>query len=348
MNAKPVGPATAAVQVVGPVDGWILERIARKLASKLPYAEFVPWRPKPNRSAAADGIAYYVNYALYEGPSGLVDVGFFTHEDESQGFLERARRMDFCVCMSRVYAERLASAGVEKVTHIPMGFDFHRYRSRLVLGVVGKLDHPRKGRHLVERLRQLPFVEIVTTEGRLVPQALQDIYSRIDYVLIPSSVEGGPMCLLEGLAMGKPVIAPEGVGMVPEFGASPHVRLYRPGDCESLERVVAECRREQEARTSMVADRTWDRWAEHHHRLFGRLLADRGRSLPEPVAGAGFRFGMMDELEVPASVDPEPVEGAVDAAARHLFYGRTPLAKAVLQQAARSYPFLMRLADTLP
>src|SRR5437870_1631550 len=81
-----------------------------------------------------------------------------------------------------------------------------------------RLAHPRKGGRLVELLRTLPFVEVQATAGRVPEAQLRDFYQRLDYVLIPSLVEGGPMSLLEGLSMGKPVIAPENVGMVPEFG----------------------------------------------------------------------------------------------------------------------------------
>jgi hypothetical protein len=132
------------IQVVGASDGWIHERLGRRLAAKLPYAEFAPAADKPRSGI---GVRYYVNYFLYNGPSGAVDVGFFTHLDDSNEFLERARKMDFCVCMSRKYENWLLDQGVKAVTCIPMGFDSYRYRPKLVLGVVGLLDHPRKGIH---------------------------------------------------------------------------------------------------------------------------------------------------------------------------------------------------------
>jgi hypothetical protein len=102
----------ASVQIVGPTDQWILQVVARKLASKLPYAEFVPWRPRPSLG----GLVYYVNYALYAEPSGGIDVGFFTHVDEDQGFLDRARQMDHCVSMSGRYADWLRDRGVAHVS----------------------------------------------------------------------------------------------------------------------------------------------------------------------------------------------------------------------------------------
>jgi hypothetical protein len=332
-----------AVQVVGPADGWVLERLARTLAAKLPYAEFVPWRPQPG---PATRLVYYVNYALLDRPSGLIDVVFFTHPDENHQSVEQARRADACVCMARQYADWLASQGVRTVVHIPMGFDSYRFRPRLVLGVVGRLEHPRKGKDLVETVRKLPFVEVVTTEGRTPPEELRALYERLDYVLIPATVEGGPLCLLEGLGVGRPVIAPEGVGVTPEFGPTDHIRLYRAGDGAALVRVVTDCYREKESRSRLVQDRSWDRWAEHHHHFFVQLL--RAKGLPAPTPALGFRFGMLGELNVPTGLDAAPLEEAVDRAARHLFFGRYRLARATLEEATRRYPFVDALLAAVP
>jgi hypothetical protein len=331
------------VQVVGPTDNWILERLARRLAGKLPYAEFVPWRPRPVGPAR---LAYYMNYALYNGPSGLIDAAFFTHLDEGHGFLQRALQVDLCVCMCRLYADWLRERGVARVAHVPMGFDSYRYRPRLVLGVIGRLDQPRKGRHLVERLRQLPFVEVAATEGQLREEQLCEVYQRVDYVLIPATVEGGPMSLLEGLAMGKPVIAPESVGIVPELTPSEHVRCYRAGDAEHLVSVVTACYQEKCQGSRLVAERTWDRWAEDHHRLFTQALAERGIALPP--GAPGFRFGLLGELEIPPGVETGPLEDAVDRAAAHLFWGRQDLARFCLAEVALRYPCARRLLSTIP
>jgi Glycosyl transferases group 1 len=337
------GEERVLVQVVGPTDGWILERLARRLAAKLPYAEFVPW--KPRRDAGA-GIAYYVNYALYEAPSGLIDVGFFTHCEDEKQFLERARAVDFCVSMSRQYADWLRGQGVQAVAHIPMGVDLLRYRPRLVLGVIGLLDQPRKGRELVERIRELPFVNVLVTEGQIPDQELPELYQHLDYVLIPSTVEGGPMSLLEGLAMGKPVIAPEGVGMVPEFDDRQHVRRYKAGDAEALVEVVTACYQEKLDCARLVQDRSWGRWAEAHHQLFTKLLRARGDAPIEPAPA--FRFGMMSEMEVPFGIDVDDLETAVDQAARHLFYGRYRQACETLEEAAPKYPCVSKLLATIP
>jgi len=331
----------ALVQIVGPTDNWVLERLARKLAAKIPYSEFVPWKPRPTGSAQ---IVYYMNYALLAGPSGLVDIAFFTHLDESQQFLERAGQVDCCVCMAKIYADWLTAQGVENVAHIPMGFDYYQYRPRLVLGVIGRLDHPRKGKHLVEAIGRLPFLEIVVTDGRVPEAQLRDVYQRIDYVLIPATVEGGPLCLLEGLAMGKPVIAPETVGMVPEFPENPAILRYPAGDIEALTRLVTACHEAKSKSNELVRERTWDRWAQDHHELFVRLC--RARSISIPAPSERFRFGMMAELEIPKEADLDALEAVVDQAAQHLYFGKDSLARSVLEEALSRFPCLERLLPT--
>jgi glycosyltransferase involved in cell wall biosynthesis len=344
MPLESEGGPEPVVQVIGPADGWILERLARTLAAKLPYAEFVHWRPKPRTSTL---LAYYINYALFQSPSGLIDVVFFTHPDESHQSLERALRADACVAMARQYADQLSAQGVRAVIHIPMSFDSYRFRPRLVLGVIGRLEHPRKGRDLVDRIRELPFVEVITTEGHTPRGELRDVYERLDYVLIPATVEGGPMCLLEGLAMGKPVIAPEGVGMVPEFAPARQIRLYPKGDASALVKLVTDCYREKETGSRSIEDRSWDGWAERHHHFFVQLLRSRGLHPPKPALG--FRFGMLRELAVPLSLlDTDPLEEAIDRAARHLFYGRYRLAREAIEESRRSYPFVEPLLAGIP
>ena len=329
------------VQIVGPTDQWVLHALARTLASKLPYATFAPWRPHP----APTDLVYYVNYAMYEHPSDGVDVGFFTHPDEGHRFLERARQIDHCVSMSALYADWLRERGVAHVSHIPMGFDAYRFRPRLVLGVVGRLEHPRKGGHLVERLRRLDFVELAVTGGQLAPDALREAYQRVDYVLIPATVEGGPMSLLEGLGMGKPVIAPDGVGMVPEFAASPHLHRYPAGDADALAALVTALYAEKLDRRRLVAGRTWDDWAKSHHDLFAVLLCNRGRPLPEPAPG--FRFGLMGELEIPFGVDVEALESVVDRVSRDLYFGRADQARRVLREQVGRFPCVESLLERL-
>ena len=331
------------VQIVGPTDGWVLERQARTLAAKLPYSAFMSLAPEPEQRGRPGLLLQLCHIRRAERtdrrrllyPPGRCATVFWTG------------RADWTAASVWPANTPIGSAvrRWQEVVHIPMGFDHYRYRPTLVLGVVGQLDTPRKGRDLVERVRSLPFVEVIATEGQLPEGQLRDLYQRVDYVLIPATIEGGPMCLLEGLGMGKPVIAPDGVGLVPEFQDVEHIRHYPAGDPAALIAVVKACYEEKRGRAKSVQGRTWDAWAEDHHRLFMRLLRERGVPVPRP--GPGFRFGMMSDLEITASADTGPLESAVDLAAAHLFFGRQAEARRVLAEARPRYPCLDRLIDWL-
>jgi hypothetical protein len=84
------------------------------------------------------------------------------------------------------------------------------HKGPLILGVVGR-EYPgnRKGTEALAEIRRLPGVEVRFTGGRLPFARLPEFYKSIDYLLVLSRNEGGPLPVLEALAMGKPVIAPD-------------------------------------------------------------------------------------------------------------------------------------------
>jgi glycosyltransferase involved in cell wall biosynthesis len=71
-------------------------------------------------------------------------------------------------------------------------------------------------------------------------ETYQDFYHSLDYLLIPSLWEGGPMSLLEALACGLPVISSR-VGFVEDLiGDSLHEghMLYSPNDVKGLVQIL--------------------------------------------------------------------------------------------------------------
>ena len=58
-----------------------------------------------------------------------------------------------------------------------------------------------------------------------------------------------------------------------------------PGNAEALVRLVTACYEEKCRPRRLVEGRTWQRWADDHHRLFQRLLNRRGEkeSRPRPL-----------------------------------------------------------------
>jgi hypothetical protein len=134
--------------------------------------------------------------------------------------------------------------------------------------------------------------------------------------------------------------------MVPEFPDTEHLLRYPAGDAEALVRIVTASYEKKQERSRLVQNRSWDRWAEHHHQLFVRLLQERGLEAPKPAPG--FRFGLLDELEVPMGVEVDSLEAAVDRAAAHLFYGRYHAARAALEEVVPQYCCVRKLLETIP
>lgn len=189
--------------VTEPEPGWILRRLAHGFARHLPNAR-VSTAPRQDCDANI-----YVNYALY-GDRTYCDVGFFTHRDTvppfDQVFDRVAGEVDWCIAMCERTA-RLLPEG--KTTVIAVGPDDLFYKGDVVLGVVGReYASGRKRFARIPALRGLDGIAVRVTNGGYRLQDLPQFYREIDYLLVLSDNEGGPIPVLEALAMGKPVIAP--------------------------------------------------------------------------------------------------------------------------------------------
>lgn len=216
------------VHVVRPLDGWVLQRIAESLE--------IPGRTLGVVPDPAATVNLYVNYYLYTAPTGTLDVGWFTHRpgDEDRDIQRRfdavAREIDACVAMCRRTAQYLDPA---RTVVLHGAADPIFYREPLVLGVVASGTYLRKRMSWIPRLRELPGIEVRVTGGELPFEALPAFYRDIDYLVVLSDNEGGPIPVLEALALKKPVIAPD-VGFAWDY---PVVRY--DGTWEDLRRVVA-------------------------------------------------------------------------------------------------------------
>jgi hypothetical protein len=133
---------------------------------------------------------------------------------------------------------------------------------------------------------------------------------------------------------------------VPEFGATEHIRRYPAGDAEALVQLVTACYEDKRARSNLVADRSWDHWAEAHHHVFTRLLRERGWALPPPAPA--FRFGLLRELDIPWGMDVRGLETLVDWTAAQLYHGRYRTARLILKEAVSRYPLARKLLKLIP
>jgi glycosyltransferase involved in cell wall biosynthesis len=94
-------------------------------------------------------------------------------------------------------------------------------------------DGPEKGR-LTERIRDLKLSSQVELLGELSRAELPSTYSWADLVVLTSKSEGIPLTLMEAMAMGKPVLAPNITG-IPELVINGKTGfLYHAGSMEDF------------------------------------------------------------------------------------------------------------------
>ncbi|MEO1147900.1 MAG: glycosyltransferase [Cyanobacteria bacterium J06638_22] len=254
-------------------SGWILEKLASQIAVG---TAGITYGLGPRPGAA---IQYYMNYSARRARVSPVEIAFFTHAEEDQDararFFEVAHGVDRCVCMSQLYADLLRNDEIANIDIIVPGVDFEMFRPKLQLGVVGRTYKTgRKGEDVVRQLMDLDFVDWhFTGDGWPLPGShpteskLPDFYRSMDYIVVPSLYEGGPMCVLEALACGTPVIAPP-VGWVKDY---PHIE-YPIGDVASLRQLLRKLFQQKADLASSVAHRSWERWRSDHIELMRDLM----------------------------------------------------------------------------
>lgn len=101
-------------------------------------------------------------------------------------------------------------------------------------------------------------------------------HQQIDYLVIPSLWEGGPLSMLEALSTGTPIIAAE-VGWVPEFNRENGViHMYPPGNADSLRAIIACSVGWRLARRTAVVGMSYRRYAEGVLAFFEKMRERKG------------------------------------------------------------------------
>ena len=260
------------IVIVYPKDNWILQRLGDEIIKRHPDIKwFSHADPDIWHSGVLDQpgqINYFINYAVMKRKTAGIDVGFFTHPEPDGDFYQKAGIVDLAICMSEKYTLDLKSRGIP-VVQIAPGID-PAYTPKLRMAVVGSLAYGfRKGSDLLDAVEKLPYTDLVITNGSFKQEDLPDLYRSVDYTLITSRYEGGPLCLLESLACGKKVICPLDVGYAAEF--KDYIITYRNGDINSLINVLTDLYQQKLALSRMVEKHTWKNWADAHAYIFNHL-----------------------------------------------------------------------------
>lgn len=262
------------IHVVSVNSGWILQHIARKISeAQLSDAQFT-MSTEPSDKA---DVNYYVDLQnCYFGQRTKCNVALFTHADCDSALWTQALlldrgidRLNGIVAMSKRYEKMLVQIGYpeSRVTTIVPGDPCLHFRLKPIkIGIAARGGYPGKGQQFMEQFLEscdLSCVQLrIMGKGwdNLLPIAArrqidmviddsedytkyQEFYDSIDYLLVPSLWEGGPMGMQEAMACGIPVIT-SNVGFVgseinPErvFEAGDVSHLCDIIDCLSGERI---------------------------------------------------------------------------------------------------------------
>jgi hypothetical protein len=288
-------------------SGWILSRIAQRIYAVAPPGSWL--QPLGEVASIkyhyAPDVVLYVDVQGCWHPEWkekfptAQHIGFFTHVDQDnfrtlyprwKAYLE----LDGIVHMCQRYADMFAAAGypAERQRVIPAADVNHWAIKPLRLGVFQRGGFPGKGDGFLQAAMDvLPtaitshvrlylkgtgwtkstfrpdlHVTVDITEGY---QSYQAAYDAVDYVLIPSLWEGGPMGFVEALAQGRSIIAAD-VGWVKDIGGAEHV--FPPGDEDALAHIIESLIQERTDRRDRVAGLSYMQWMEDATELISTLL----------------------------------------------------------------------------
>lgn len=195
---------------------WILRRWVEEWVKYLPGATI-----DTCVNVYAD-VNVFCNYALYS-PGVTKKISIFTHREKHDEELQlifdiAAENSDWCFAQSLITLSYLPPSR-SSLLRPSVGAGFFS-PGKLRLGIVGR-NYPtgRKNFHWIDSLKDMlgEKIDFIFTDGLVPYDMMPEFYRNIDYLLITANNEGGPIPLVEALAMKKPVIAPKNVGWCDEF-----------------------------------------------------------------------------------------------------------------------------------
>ena len=271
------------INVVTVSSGWILQKISERIiaANKSDFTMTMSHRPSNSFTAN-----FYVDIQnCYLGKTGVVDVGLFTHLDmDSVSTLNRrCLTLDFIIHMCQRYYDVFSEFyPPEKMTvihpyEIRPGFDL----KKPTIGIVQRGFFLGKGYNFMlemcqtEVMKKFKFLFVGNHWQGVVDNYKQNgidveyypgenydsypsIYDRLDYLLIPSLWEGGPMSLTEAYATGTPVIA-SNVGWVPEYDVE---YMFDAGSHSQLSKILESIYLLLENRRKKISGNSYSKYAD--------------------------------------------------------------------------------------
>lgn len=269
LDLPPVRTIDVTIVMQERAKRWILERIADYLIANAPQDMRIVMASMPSQKPGT--VNYYNPYRLYRH-TPAIDIAFCTHPEDPLKWAA-SRGADGIVVMARQYGETQIAAGARcPVRQIVLPPE-DEYKPRLNIFFPCEMTRwrVRKGKTLWTALEATPWIHAVCTDGKWAAAQVADAYQACDAVVVTSNLEGGPMAVVEGLACGKPVVAPHSVGWCGEFGDA--VIDYEMDNLADLVEKLKALYAPKQDRARRVAGQTWKAFCAQHYAFFRELVA---------------------------------------------------------------------------
>lgn len=272
------------INIVTVQSGWILSKIAERIA--LNNRTHVPMKVsyEPRDDVLAN---FYIDVQnCFNNKSKTKDIGFFTHihANDLRHVYSRWLALDHIVHMTQrylnifkeFYPENKMSVLVP--AEVPPNFTFRPIK----IGIFQRGEFEGKGFHFMQSLGDYPnlnrfkflfagkgwnkIMDLYNSKGVCVEihddsdyNVYNGLYDQIDYLLIPSLWEAGPMCLHEAHIKGVPIIS-SNVGQVNmEF---PVEISFEAGNVRQLTDIFDGMVNYQNSKRDLVSIYSYEKYAE--------------------------------------------------------------------------------------
>jgi glycosyltransferase involved in cell wall biosynthesis len=291
------------VNIITVQSGWILQKIAERITEagnnlghhfELSHGPAFSSRPFDAR--------FYVDVQnCYWGKTDSLDIGLFTHlhENSLANLDNRWLSLDHIIHMCERYKHQFQSVyPSERMSVMPPGQIDPAFKiKKPIVGIVQRGRYVGKGFDFMESLAHLPVmqnfewrfigndwgpvveifraydVEVYSNsdDGLIYPDGYAGAYNQLDYLLIPSLWEGGPMSVIEAKACGLPIISAD-VGWAPEMNVD---YIFEPGNIKELESILKSIISPILRRRAEVESLSYERYVLHLFNVVSRLENQR-------------------------------------------------------------------------
>jgi len=283
------------INIVTVSSGWILQKIAERIFAKLKSLCECTLSHEPDLSA---DVNFYIDVTnCYGKKTQGIDIGYFTHLDHNdpRAINPNWFSLDYIFHHGQRYYNLFKSFYPQekmKVVlpgEVPEGFTL----KKPCLGIFQRGGHEGKGEYFMRELGEISVaskfsflfvgsgwdavIDQYVARGLTVENITNEeyenysaLYDKIDYLLIPSLWEGGPMSVIEACAKGIPIIS-SNVGWVGTDFVVDY--MYEPDNMKQLTGILEELIRPLQKRRERVEHLSYASYAKQIHDVSQELLA---------------------------------------------------------------------------